>query len=775
MTSPEPKPFSPVAAARSRPADGAPTPARARLASDIGGTFTDVVLETANQRYSCKVLTTPRQPELAVLEGIARLLAESGVAPGDVGLMIHGTTLATNALIERKGARTALLTTQGFRDVLEMGYEKRYEQYDVNIERAPELVPRPLRFTVAERMAADGQVLLALDEAGVEAAAQQMRQAGVQAVAIGFIHGHAWPVHEQRAGDIVAAVMGPEITVCLSSQVCPEMREYERFSTTCANAYVRPLMARYLSGLRQRMDTTGLACPLLLMMSGGGLTTLDQARRFPIRLVESGPAGGAILAAQLAREGGLGEVMAFDMGGTTAKLCLISQGQPERARRFEIGRIYRNLKGSGLPVRIPVIELVEIGAGGGSIARVDAMSRITVGPDSAGAEPGPACYGRGGLAATVTDANLVLGRIDGLRFAAGRMALDVQAAGAALRCDVGQMLGMCAGADAPGSGAFTSAPGSGDAPSARLTASAADRRIALWAAAGVSEIVEENMANAARVHAIERGKSIRDCSMVAFGGAAPLHAARLATKLGIGRVLVPAGAGVGSAIGFLRAPIAFEVVRSDHGRLLGSNAAVLNDRLQAMEGEARAVVTPAALALGVDPTALQVERLAELRYEGQGHELSVQVPAGTLNTAGLQRLCEAFEAAYERVYGLRIGGSAVEAVTWSVSVSTAASALQAAPASMSTPAAPSTLAGPAPSSPPGPLTTAAQASRQRQVFNPELGEVEACDTHWRFDLPVGARVIGPALVAEHETTTVVPAGWVATVAAAGHLLLETLQ
>jgi N-methylhydantoinase A len=691
---------------------------RARLAADIGGTFTDLVLEHGARRHSCKVLTTPQAPEQGVMQGIRRLLDESGLAPADIGLILHGTTLATNALIERKGARTALLTTEGFRDVLEMGYEKRYEQYDVNIERPAELVPRPLRFGVHERLAADGTLLRALDEAGVRRAAQAMQAAQVQAVAVGFLHAYAWPAHEQRARELLAAQLGPEVTICLSSEVCPEMREYERFSTTCANAYVRPLMAGYLQRLRSDLDAAGLSCPLLLMMSGGGLTTLELAARYPIRLVESGPAGGAILAATLGREIGANNVMAFDMGGTTAKVCLISGGEPERARRFEIGRIYRNLKGSGLPVRIPVIELVEIGAGGGSIGRVDALSRITVGPDSAGAEPGPACYGRGGQAPTVTDANLVLGRIDAGRFAGGRLALDEAAARAALEAEVGQPLQLDA----------------------------------LWAAAGVCEIVEENMSNAARVHAVERGQSPPDFTMVAFGGAAPLHAARVAAKLGMARVLVPRGAGVGSAIGFLRATMAFEVVRSSHGRLREASMDTLNQRLDAMQAEARAVVAPAARGAGIDEHSLRVERLAELRYEGQGHELRIAVPDGVLNADAVRRMLADFEVAYQRNYGVTIPGAEVEVVTWSVTVSSAAAAVT-----------PATL--PPSAATPLPIGT-------RPVWDPATGQTLAFAQHWRFDLPPGARLAGPALVVEHETTTLVPPGWTAQVDSLGHLHLQ---
>ena len=711
---PHPRPPMRDAAA----AGAGPTAARARLAADIGGTFTDVVLEADGQRHSCKVLTTARAPEEGVMEGIRRLFQESGVQAAEVGLMVHGTTLATNALIERKGARTALLTTQGFRDVLEMGFEKRFDAYDIHIQRPLELVPRPLRYTVAERMAADGEVLLPLDEDGVQRSAQAMRAAGVQAVAIGFLHAYRWSDHEQRARAIVQRVLGPQVTVCLSSEVCPEMREYERLSTTCANAYVRPLMAGYLLRLRALLDAQGLACPLLLMMSGGGITTLAHAARFPVRLVESGPAGGAILAAHLARECGLADVMAFDMGGTTAKVCLISGGQPERSRRFEVARAYRNLKGSGLPLRIPVIELVEIGAGGGSIGRVDALGRITVGPDSAGSEPGPACYGRGGTQPTVTDANLALGRIDGTRFAAGSMPLELGAAQAALQESVGTALGMDA----------------------------------FWAAAGLSEIVEENMANAARVHAIERGKALRNFTLIAFGGGAPLHAGRLAQKLGIRRVVVPAGAGVGSAIGFLRAPIAFEVVRSDQGLLSQCDAAELNQRLAQMQAEALAVVAPAASACGVAQAEINCTREVELRYAGQGHELRIALPPGELDPGALAALSEAFEAQYQRVFGLRIPGSEVERVTWSLTLGTAA--------------APTRKALLTPS--PEPALNAAW----REAWEPAQGRSTPFGLHWRFDLHAGLKVTGPALIAEHETTTVVPAGWTAQVDSFDHLVLE---
>ena len=454
-----------------------------RLAVDIGGTFTDVALETGERRITTKVLTTSDAPDRGVLQGITSVLEEAEIAPAGVDLIIHGTTLATNALIERKGARTAFITTDGFRDVLETGYERRFEQYDIFMDKPPPLVPRYLRFTVAERIAADGCVLRELDEDALAALCAALDEKGIESVGIGFLHSYANATHEERAREVLLAAL-PHLSVTISSEVSPEIREYDRFSTACANAYVQPQMAGYLSNLLAACREMALTCPLLLMTSAGGLTTIDSAIRFPIRLVESGPAGGAMLASHLARAYGLDDVLSFDMGGTTAKICLISDGVPERSRAFEVARAYRNLKGSGLPVRVPVIEMVEIGAGGGSIASVDAMNRIAVGPESAGSEPGPACYGGGGKRPAVTDANLVLHRLDADHFAGGTIKLDQEAARDSIVADVGGPLDLDAS----------------------------------WAAAGISEIVEENMANAARVHAIERGKVIERHVMIAFGG-----------------------------------------------------------------------------------------------------------------------------------------------------------------------------------------------------------------------------------------------------------------
>ncbi len=684
-----------------------------KLAADIGGTFTDIVLEAGVKRWSGKVLTTSHAPELGVIEGIELVLAQSGIKPPDISVFIHGTTLATNALIERKGAKTAFITTKGFRDILEQGYEKRFDHYDLMIESAVPLVPRTLRFTVEERLAANGDVLIPLDEKALADLARQLIAENVKAVAVGFLHAYAHDAHERRVRGVLAAALPADVTICMSSEVAPEIREFERFSTVVANAYVRPLMAGYLHRLKGQLKVMGLDCPLFLMMSGGGLTTLETAARFPIRLVESGPAGGAILASEIAAECGLPEVVSFDMGGTTAKICLLTNGEPERARKFEIARSYRDMKGSGIPVRIPVIEMVEIGAGGGSIARVDKLNRITVGPDSAGSTPGPVCYGRGGMEPAVTDANLVLGKIDPTYFAGGKIKLDEAGAKQALQESIGNPL----------------------------------KLRDFWPAAGVTEIVEENMANAARVHAIERGRDIAACTMIAFGGGAPLHACRLAEKVGVKTIIIPKGAGVGSAIGFLRAPIAYEVTRSAAISLDSFNAATVNKLLQHMTGDARAVVDPA---LGKTNATVQI--IADCRYVGQGHEIRVAVPLKTLTDADGKKLKAAFEAQYEQVYGLRIPNQEAEAITWSVTVSSQTKKPKRA-------AKVSSRSTPKPRS-------------KRRIYDPALGQQVMAPVYWRFDMKPGAAFKGPAIIAEDETSTIVGANFRASINSLGYIVLE---
>ena len=666
-----------------------------RLGVDIGGTFTDVALEIGERRFTGKILTTPHAPEDGVLAALRSVTAEAGVEPGEVGVIIHGTTLATNALIERKGARTALLTTEGFRDVVEIRHENRFEQYDVNIDLPPPLVPRRLRLPVRERIDAQGEVLVPLDEASVARAIEALAAQQVEAVAVGLLHSFTNPDHERRLGDAIARRL-PQVAVTLSCEVSPEMREYERFSTACANAYLQPLIGRYLAKLDRELLRAGFHCPLLLMTSGGGITTSETAIRFPVRLVESGPAGGAIFAACIARQHDLAQVVSFDMGGTTAKICLIDKAQPQSARVFEVARIYRFLKGSGLPLRIPVIEMVEIGAGGGSIARVDTLGRIVVGPDSAGSEPGPVCYGRGGKEPTVTDADVVLGRIDPTTFSGGKMPLDVAGAERAAAERIGAALNLATE----------------------------------HAALGISEMVDENMANAARVHAIESGKDLRPRTLIAFGGAAPLHAARVAEKLGIGRILVPANAGVGSAVGLLRARVAYEIVRGRLMRLDSFDAASVNRLFADMRAEAEAIVRR-----GAPAAKLVEERSAFMRYRGQGHEIAVELPVRDLTAGDRSTIRELFEAVYRRLYSRPIPGVDIEILSWVVAVRAPSEGHLAAPGREQ------------PSEP--------KPRSRRPVFDPDVGEFQEVPIYWRPDLAPGARIRGPAVIAEDETSTVV--------------------
>ena len=682
----------------------------ARLAVDIGGTFTDLALECAGGRATVKVLTTPAAPEQGVMVGVDEVLRAAGVRAGDIALVIHGTTLATNSIIERKGARTALITTEGFRDVLAMRNESRYDQYDLNIILPEPLVPRHLRLPVPERLDNEGNVLLALDEAAVRALVPLLKREAVESIAVGLLHAFVNPMHERRIREILAAEL-PEIPVSLSSDISPEMREWERFSTTAANAYVQPMMARYLRRLESELHGVGVMAPMFLMLSGGGLTTVETACRFPIRLVESGPAGGAIFSASIARQCGLNHVLSFDMGGTTAKICLIDDGKPQTSRSFEVARVGRFKKGSGLPLRIPVIEMVEIGAGGGSIAQVDTMGRITVGPESAGADPGPACYGRGGTAPAVTDANLALGRYDPSRFAGGTIALDAAAARDALNSRVGLRLG--------------------------LTAE--------MAALGVVEMVDENMANAARVHAIESGKTYAGRTLIAFGGGGPVHCCRVAEKIGIFRVLVPSGAGVGSAIGFLRAPVGYEVVRSLYQRFSSFDVAAVNALLAEMSVEALSVVAQGNF--GAQTTEM---RIAFMRYVGQGHEIPVPLPARHLTESDVGKIRSAYDTEYTRFYDRPVPGSDVEIMSYAVLVATVPIVDDVVTAATITESVP-------------------VAARAQMVRDTVTGEIVAWAVFDRAALAPGATMRGPAIIVEDETSTLVCPGWQASVNAFGYI------
>ena len=679
-----------------------------RIGVDIGGTFTDIALEHAGGLTSCKVLTDHADPSRAILAGIEKAAGEAGVSPASIGQVIHGTTLVTNALIERRGTRMAFVTTQGFRDVIEMRAENRFEQYDLNLELPKPLVAREDRYTVNERLGPDGEVLLALDRAEADALARRIVDAGYQAVAIGFMHAYANGRHEQMMANALRA-LAPEMPISLSSVISPQMRELQRFNTVIVNTYVQPMVSEYIDKLVTRLRTAGITAPVFMMHSGGGLISVETAVEQPVRLLESGPAGGAIYAAEFARSHGLDRVMSFDMGGTTAKICLIEDGAPKTAGTFEIARTYRFKKGSGMTVSTPVVEMVEIGAGGGSIASVDALGRIQVGPRSAGSEPGPACYDRGGDEPTVTDANLTLGRIDPDNFAGGAIPLQPEHSQHAL---TSRLAGM----------------------------SATD------AAFAVTEMVDENMANAARVHAVENGRDLEAYTMIAFGGGAPLHACRECEKLGIDAVIVPPGAGVGSAIGFLQAPFSFEATRGLFQRLTDFDAVSVNQALDAMETEAQAFVS-----LGARSAKTTTRLVAFMRYSGQGWEIPVELQHRSFSDGDNSELLATFETAYRRLFGRTIDNLAVEITNWSLTVATTR---------QQTPRIDRCLQG-------EPVPT----HQTRDFFDAALRTTVAASTVDRSAMQPGAQLDGPAVIVEDETATIVTSAFTAIGQSDGSLLV----
>ena len=674
------------------------TPGSIRLGVDIGGTFTDIVLERDCEQFLAKVLTTHAAPEDAIVDGMRQACGKAGIRPGDIGQIIHGTTLATNALIERRGARTALITTEGFRDVIEMRTESRFEQYDLNLNLPEPLAPRQMRFTVRERVSAGGDVLVALDRCEVEATVDRIAEAGFESVAVGFIHSYVNDAHEAMVREVLAERM-PDAMVSLSSEVSPQMREYERFNTVLANAYIKPLMNSYLSRLEDRLRAEGVRCDIFLMHSGGGIISLENAAQFPVRLVESGPAGGAVFAAHVAARRGIEKVLSFDMGGTTAKICLIRDQTPRTSRVFEVARSYRFKKGSGMPISIPVIDMVEIGAGGGSLARVDAMRQIRVGPESAGSEPGPACYGRGGKRPGVTDADLVLGRIDPDNFAGGSIKLRPGLSQTALAAHVG--------------GALDMAPDE--------------------AALCVSEVVDENMANAARVHAVENGEDLSEYAMIAFGGAAPLHAGRVAGKLGIERLIVPPAASVGSAIGFLRAAFSFEANRSIYMRLSDFDPARGRDLFAELEKDATGFVR------NCDAVSEIISEFkVYMRYSGQGWEIPILLSQEQAREPDAATFLERFEEDYTRLFGRPVAGLDVEITVWSVKASTPAEAVERVI--------------------PMPAGRKARESGKRRIVDPASGRHQDAVTVDRSAMSPGEHVVGPAAVTEGGTTIIVPVG-----------------
>ncbi|MBV9171862.1 MAG: hydantoinase/oxoprolinase family protein [Chloroflexi bacterium] len=669
-----------------------------RVGVDIGGTFTDLILvdDETGELTVGKMLTTPADPSQAVADVLRDALERSETAPGAVHHVIHGTTLVTNAIIERKGARTALLTTRGFRDAYEIAREHRYDLYDLFLEMPTPLVPRHLRLEVDERVYADGTVAREPDPQAVAKLAAELRDKDIEAIAICFLHSYANPAHEQLVGAIVGEV-APGVRVSLSSEVVPEIREYERTSTTVANVYVQGLVEQYLSELVRRLEELGIPGELFLMLSSGGISSVETAARFPLRLLESGPAAGALASAYYGDLAGVRDLLAFDMGGTTAKLCVIEDGQPLTATEFEVDRKYRFKAGSGLPVKVPTVELIEIGAGGGSIARVDSLGLLKVGPDSAGADPGPVCYGRGGAEPTVTDADLILGYLDPGFFLGGRLKLDRQAAEQAIQKRVAEPLGL-------------------------------DVTRAAW---GIHQLVNEGMASAARVHAIERGKDPRSLPLFAFGGAGPGHGFGVARILHSPELIVPYGAGVTSTVGFLTAPLAFDFVRTYFGQLDRVDWAHINSLFDDMAGQGDAILARS----GVPDFERRFSRQADLRYAGQGHEIRVDLPDGTLGPEALLEITSAFEAVYRALFGRTGPDVPLEGVSWRLLAS-----------------------GPRPNVR---LRAVARADRksavkgERPAYFPEAGEHRQTPVYDRYLLAPGDEFDGPAIVEERESTTII--------------------
>jgi N-methylhydantoinase A len=682
-----------------------------RVGVDIGGTFTDIALDLNGVIHSIKVLTDYQRPERAILKGVTQVVATAGLTVADIDQLIHGTTLATNALIERKGAKTAFITTEGFRDTLEMRTENRFEQYDINISLPPPLIDREHRYTLKERISADGQVLIEPQQQDIDTLIELIAQGNYESIAIGFMHSYINGGHERTLRDALLKRL-PHLSISISHEVSPQMREFERFNTVCANAYVKPIIKSYLDRLVVTLKEEGANCPVFMIHSGGGIISVKSAAEFPVRLVESGPAGGAIFAADIARKYALGSVVSFDMGGTTAKICLIEQQVPKTAKTFEVARTYRFKKGSGMPISIPVVEMVEIGAGGGSIASVDSMRQIRVGPHSTASEPGPACYNRGGLDPTITDANLLLGRLDAQNFAGGTMLLSKNAASAAMAKVIGDPLNL-------------------DAETAAF---------------GVCEVVDENMANAGRVHAVESGKDISDYTMITFGGGGPLHAARLCEKMGVSRFLVPAGAGVGSAIGFLRAPFGYEAVRSAFTTLVNFDSKKINQLIDDMTGEAVGF-----LRQGMPEGEPELECTAFMRYVGQGWEIPVSIPFKQYVSEDAIVFKNLFEKAYTQFFGRPIEGPDVEIVSWSVKASS--------PLPSVTPVKQIEAVRPA------------QAIAERLVFDVVQGGFVNTKIYQRENLKSGEQIDGPAIIAERETSTFITSSFTATVQPDGCLLV----
>ena len=689
---------------------------KVRIGVDVGGTFTDFVLvdEARNLIFTGKQLTTPDDPSAAIMEGVTRLLLESEVDVGDVHNLVHGTTLVTNTIIERTGAKIGLVTTEGHRDALEMGKEIRYDLYDLFLEAPPTLAPRHLRRTVAERMSPDGEVLLPFDEEAFRGSVRGLiEEEKVEALAVSFMHSYRNPAHEKRAQEILVEMFGT-IPVTISSDVAPEIREFERTSTACANAYVQPLMQSYLERLAAQLREVGHDGTLYIMLSGGGITSVRDAQAYPIRLIESGPAAGAMAASYYSTISETENLISYDMGGTTAKMCLIDGGQPDRKHDFEAGRIRRFAKGSGLPLKVSVVDMIEIGAGGGSLASVDQMGLLKVGPRSAGSQPGPVCYGQGGVEPAVTDADLFLGYLNPDYFLGGEMSLDLGDVEKAIDEKLAKPLGLSV----------------------------------LEAAVGIHSVVNENMAAATRMHLAEKGRDPRRYDMIAFGGAGPVHACNVARLLKLKRLIVPLGAGVTSALGFLVAPPAVDYVRSYVARIEQIDWDHLNALFANMEADAKAMLVEA----GAKPDEISFQRTSDMRHVGQGFEVSVPVQNCTLDENQTQSLRTNFFNTYRSLFERTVTDVPIEAMSWRLAAS-------------------APIPKVALNFRVRDLIEGEKMKGQRKVYFPETG-FAPCDVYDRYVLVEGDVIEGPAIIEERESTTVMPPGTQASVDSSLNLIIE---
>ncbi|MGE4239461.1 hydantoinase/oxoprolinase family protein [Ramlibacter sp.] len=696
-----------------------------RIGFDIGGTFTDFALERPGRPlFFHKVSSTPADPSQAVARGIAELVELAGVKPEEIASVLHATTVATNAILERKGARTALITTAGFRDVIFIGRQKRYDVFDLYLKKPRPLLQRRDVFEVEERLAADGTVLRGLDAESLDRAVEAVVAGDYASVAVCLLHSFANPGHERQVFETLRS-RAPGLSVTISSDVSPRYREYERTSTTVTNAYVQPTVSRYVDQLQRVLETLRIRSALSIMQSNGGLVSPEVARTYPVRIVESGPAAGVLMCAEVGRELGLSQLLSFDMGGTTAKLGAIDGGRPSIAATFEVDMV-RFLKGSGLPLNISSIELLEIGAGGGSIAGVE-MGLITVGPHSAGSDPGPMCYGAGGTKPTVTDANVVLGYIDPDNFNGGAIRLDLDAARRGVRETIAEPLGLSEG----------------------------------HAAWGIHAMVSSSMERALRIVSIERGRDPREYAMVAFGGAGPIHAARLARQVGIRRVIVPHGAGVGSAVGLLRAR---PKVDASFTRIVEIREE-RHEAIRTVFAELRERVLRELAQMGERSQALAWSNAASMRYRGQGHELRVELSEDPSSPTYVQHVLQRFEEAYKRNYGYTENGAPVEATEWYLAAELQAEGgeAQAADAAVSS----SALKAPDAATP-----GRKPARRQRLAYFPEAGEYRSVPIVERASIAPGERIVGPAVIEEREATTVILEGDEAFVGRNGHLIID---